>query len=792
MPSEDPVDSDNINMTELSDEILLNILKFVPTHDVVLSVRRVCKKFASLCLDKSLVSTVRLTRDYQASDDKVKQMIREIASQIQVLNMSSCYWLSGPTVDQMSKCKSLVKLDLSGCRLTSLRLSKILSCLWALRSLAIDISHGFDSSQLSSESKATLSHLTELKQTLHTPSYGVVPCCTSLERLLLYFEIHNFSSFTTSCQLMVGQSSVPHYQSLRIFYSRLAPGYVNQVVMRLYLTVFSMRIPQNLQAFVISIPGNFPESGAAAKNLLEGMARNVALEALQLPKTWVDGSCLPHLKQTLHTPSYGVVPCCTSLERLLLYFEIHNFSSFTTSCQLMVGQSSVPHYQSLRIFYSRLAPGYVNQVVMRLYLTVFSMRIPQNLQAFVISIPGNFPESGAAAKNLLEGMARNVALEALQLPKTWVDGSCLPHILKLSTPSYLNFSRCLVFGNQLVHDGKDLKSLVSLNLSGCVHCLSRDCSRKAEDDIDCDTVETLVNACPNIRHLNLSAAHHHSPSHSGSHVCTILSKLKHLRSLALPVCTVSEEGKSSDQSPSNSLQPVANSAVTLGLIKSTRIGVKTYNPRNSSEQSGRDPPNSSFKVLLDSASLLEELELIGSSFSSSMPRNEPAIRKELPPCMRARQVGDEDMAAVGRLGLLQRLTLLLLLLSPFFNILEQPYISANSQLFQALSHCPSLQRLCIISRHGTFQPDAVMSFMASCRDVIMCHMFTGETLVACRNLQQALLQSFQEERPALNVIVYPLLHEGLVNVIRDAPLVHLEEITLFKSRVAEDPPHLWW
>ncbi|XP_033908402.2 F-box/LRR-repeat protein 18 isoform X1 [Acipenser ruthenus] len=704
MPSEDPVDSDNINMTEFSDEILLNILKFVPTHDVVLSVRRVCKKFANLCLDKSLVSTVRLTRDYQASDDKVKQMIREIASQIQVLSMSSCYWLSGPTVDQMSKCKSLVKLDLSGCRLTSLRLSKILSCLWALRSLAIDISHGFDSSQLSSESKATLSHLTELKQ-------------------------------------------------------------------------------------------------------------------------------------TLHTPSYGVVPCCTSLERLLLYFEIHNFSSFTTSCQLMVGQSSVPHYQSLRIFYSRLAPGYVNQVVMRLYLTVFSMRIPQNLQAFVISIPGNFPESGAAAKNLLEGMARNVALEALQLPKTWVDGSCLPHILKLSTPSYLNFSRCLVFGNQLVHDGKDLKSLVSLNLSGCVHCLSKDCSRKAEDDIDCDIVETLVNACPNIRHLNLSAAHHHSPSHSESHVCTILSKLKHLRSLALPVCTVSEEDKSSDQSPSNSLQPVANSAVTLGLIKSTRIGVKTYNPRNSSEQSGRDPPNSSFKVLLDSASLLEELELIGSSFSSSMPRNEPAIRKELPPCVRARQVGDEDMAAVGRLGLLQRLTLAQLpgivngaglvqvgmkcqelqvlslanlgmlkkvtympsLIETLKHCkqlkdfrLEQPYISANSQFFQALSHCPSLQRLCIISRHGTFQPDAVMSFMASCRDVIMCHMFTGETLVACRNLQQALLQSFQEERPALNVIVYPLLHEGLVNVIRDAPLVHLEEITLFKSRVAEDPPHLWW
>lgn len=52
--------------------------------------------------------------------------------------------------------------------------------------------------------------------------------------------------------------------------------------------------------------------------------------------------------------------------------------------------------------------------------------------------------------------------------------------------------------------------------------------------------------------------------------------------------------------------------------------------------------------------------------------------------------------------------------------------------------------------------------------------------------------SFQAERPALNVVIFPLLHEGLTDVIRDVPLVHLDEITLFKSRVAEEPPNLWW
>lgn len=59
-------------------------------------------------------------------------------------------------------------------------------------------------------------------------------------------------------------------------------------------------------------------------------------------------------------------------------------------------------------------------------------------------------------------------------------------------------------------------------------------------------------------------------------------------------------------------------------------------------------------------------------------------------------------------------------------------------------------------------------------------------------LTTGLCFSFQAERPALNVVIFPLLHEGLTDVIRDVPMVHLDEITLFKSRVAEEPPNLWW
>ncbi|XP_053132914.1 F-box/LRR-repeat protein 18 isoform X1 [Hemicordylus capensis] len=699
-------ESNSMNLMEFSDEILLHILRYAPVSDLVLNVRKVCRKLSALSLDKSLTHTVILHKDYQVDKDKVKQLMRAIGKEIHELDMAGCYWLPGSTIDQVICCKNLVRLNLSGCHLTSLRLSKMLSALQHLRSLAIDVSPGFDASHLSSECKATLSRVLELQQTLYTPSYGVVPCCTSLEKLLLYFEI----------------------------------------------------LDRSREGLIIS-------------------------------------------------------------------------------GQLMVGESNVPHYQNLRVFYARLAPGPVNQEVVRLYLAVLSDRTPEKLHAFLISAPGGFAQS-CAVKNLLDSMARNVTLDALQLPRSWMNGSSLLQHLRFSNPFYFSFSRCSLSGGQLVqrvlNGGKDLRSLIGLNLSGCVHCLSPDSLlRKAEDDIDSGIAETLVASCCNLRHLNLSAAHHHSSEGLGKHLCQLLARLTRLLSLALPVCSITDVPAVTADRPS--VQPVANAA-SQGFGKKVRIGVQKY-PRNCLEQGHPQPPASVFWRLLGSLPYLERLELIGSSFSSAMPRNEPAIRNSLPPCSRAQHVGDAEVAAIGQLAFLQSLTLAqlpnLLTGSGLVSVgvqcqhlrtlslanlgmmgkvmympalmdmlkhckclqdlrLEQPYFNANAQFFQALSHCASLQRLCIISRSGTLQPEAVMSFMTACLEVIMCHMFMGESLSMCKTLQQSLIRSFQADRPALNVVIFPLLHEDLMEVIRDVPMMHLDEITLFKSRVAEGPPNLWW
>lgn len=82
---------------------------------------------------------------------------------------------------------------------------------------------------------------------------------------------------------------------------------------------------------------------------------------------------------------------------------------------------------------------------------------------------------------------------------------------------------------------------------------------------------------------------------------------------------------------------------------------------------------------------------------------------------------------------------MLFLFLVFVSRLEQPYLNANTSFFEALSCCSRLQRLCLISRSGTFDPTATETFMMRCGNVIMCHMFMGGTLVACRTLQKALL-----------------------------------------------------
>ncbi|XP_042372400.1 F-box/LRR-repeat protein 18-like, partial [Plectropomus leopardus] len=499
---EDTMSSTSVGISDLSDEVLLCVLRHVPVCDRLLNVANVCHKLHRLCHDKTLLTNVSLSEEYLADDLYVRHILRQLAVHVQSLSLNGCYWLSGATMELLARCKGVMHLDITGCRITSVRLSRILSSLSLLSSFAFDVTPGFDSAHLSSNAVDTLSRLSELRQTLLTPSYGVVPCCAQLRKLMLQFDISDVTR--------------------------------------------------------------------------EGR-----------------GVC----------------------------------------CQLMMGQSSMPHYQQLEEFTARLAPGEVNQTSLLLYLAVFSIHIPKHLRVFLVSIPGQTPAYWPAAPSLAQSLGQRGDLEALQLPRSWLDSLSLKRALQGNSPQHLSFSRCpalwpQVFQSLLEGGVGDNTQLTSLNLSGINKVLYSEC-RSVEDQLDPVIMSQLAVCCPKIKHLNLMHRHYHhenSPGLGGeTHLCASLAKFAHIRSLTLPACSLSD-GLSRHEVSTNNTSP---SALFLGLKKAPRVGHQNYKPDSNSNVSGDS--TSGFALLLAGCPFLETLEIIGPGFVSALPRLEPCPRASVEP-----------------------------------------------------------------------------------------------------------------------------------------------------------------
>lgn len=56
--------SASVGMSDLSDEILLCILRHVPVCDLLMNVAQVCHKLQILCYDKTLLSHVSFSEEY--------------------------------------------------------------------------------------------------------------------------------------------------------------------------------------------------------------------------------------------------------------------------------------------------------------------------------------------------------------------------------------------------------------------------------------------------------------------------------------------------------------------------------------------------------------------------------------------------------------------------------------------------------------------------------------------------------------------------------------------------------
>lgn len=329
----------------------------------------------------------------------------------------------------------------------------------------------------------------------------------------------------------------------------------------------------------------------------------------------------------------------------------------------------------------------MNQTLLLLYLAVFSVHVPKHLRVFLVSIPGPYPVHWPAALSLAQSLGQRGDLEALQLPRSWLDPLSLSRALEGNSPKHLSFSRCptiwpQVFQSLMEGGVKDATQLTSLNLSGINQVLYSD-SRSVEDHLASWTVSRLAECCCSVKHLNLMHTHYHHENTTRQegdlHLCASLAKFRHLQSLTLPACALSD----GINTPQISIHHTSPSALLLGLKKTPRVGLQNYKADSDPSQSGDS--TAGLNQLLAGCPLLETLEIIGPGFVSVLPRLEPCSRASVEPrgmCAWARGVGDSHLATLGGLTRLRCLTLAGL-----------PGVLKGTGLVQLAKQCKDLQVL---------------------------------------------------------------------------------------------------
>jgi len=369
----------------------------------------------------------------------------------------------------------------------------------------------------------------------------------------------------------------------------------------------------------------------------------------------------------------------------------------------------------------------VNQTLLLLYLAVFSVHVPERLRVFLVSIPGPNPAHWPAAAPLARCLGNHGGLEALQLPRSWWDSASLERALRGNSPKHLSFSRCpalwtQVFQSLLEGGVRDATRLVSLNLSATSHSLYPECGGMrggGEDHLVAGKMSRLASVCTQLKHVNLIHRHYHHESTPGidngePHLCASLSRLRHMRSLALPACALSDGCSVQHVGPSPS------SSLLSGLRKAPRVGLQIYKPSEAeSEPSLPRDSTSGLVQLLAGCPLLETLELIGPGFISTLPRLEPCTRACIEPrgmCAWARGVGDSHIAALQALPQLRRLT-----------VAGLPGIHKGTGLIPVAKHCPNLQALSLANL-GSLK---VMNYTASLLDTLRLCTQLQELRLAC-------------------------------------------------------------
>uniref|UniRef100_A0A8C4N2D2 F-box and leucine-rich repeat protein 18 n=1 Tax=Eptatretus burgeri TaxID=7764 RepID=A0A8C4N2D2_EPTBU len=623
------------SLLDLPNEIMIMVLHYIPIGDRLLNVASTCRHLQQLCLDRSLTTHLHLASFYQEGVRKGERLRGGEGR----ASLANCYWLHGVTIEHVSKCRSLRRLDLTGCALTTLCLSKILAQTKCLNSLGLDIRKGFQESLLKDNANKTLLQITELKQTLLIKSYGILFLCPNIKKLLLYITV-------TSDAMGV-------------------------------------------------------------------MDKNIDRHAI--------GSCYKNLTSLI----FVVFPLSLSNEWFLW-----SFFHF----QMMELKLEVRLFSIILIMFSQ-------DLLSNSYLIWRKMHCFGLLGPLVKS----FEMTNTSLQYVSELSFDRLLRHAQHAVFPWsLLGVCSSNEVLCSTTS-------------LCSDPIIYLNLMSLRIEKSPY----DCC-----DIDVDDFSALIHACPNLQSLSISHCFSWPEGVNGSMLLVEIAKLRHLRSLSLPLCMLGTL---------HSIHRPVRKEENYLFKKGQRIGVPSVFGAIANEQLRNN--DSPFGILMSELKNIQELEIMGASVVSFSHKV----------CCHPKPFGDLEISMIAMLKDLQKLTLskipnvlngngLVTITSCCTNLqelsltylgkdgqpcfkhslceallhcqvlrifrLQQPNFIADQRFFASLQKCMKLEQFCLLSQAGQVKPVSVLQFVGACPRLVACLIYSGLSLKACKKLEQAILARY--------------------------------------------------
>ncbi|KAK0051177.1 F-box/LRR-repeat protein 18 [Biomphalaria pfeifferi] len=397
---------------------------------------------------------------------------------------------------------------------------------------------------------------------------------------------------------------------------------------------------------------------------------------------------------------------------------------------------------------------------------------------------------------------------------------------------YLNLSgNNTVDSESLLFLSRCCPHLVSINLHSCPSIFLRHALGYLGRDFNNDSLvkdltgfQSLLVQCVKLVHLNISGYHIHltdlnSPSFSS--ITALLSLKPNLISLSLSHCCL----YTGDNCPSSDLRDpkfsTRCSSCYLPVIDDSGSPKCTY--KATSEKFD-------LQKLTRATPEMEHFELYAAYHQSTFNHPSGLLRhpRNVSQCLSAVIVPNDDLRYVGLWNKLKTLRLTGLKgdkLADFFTSidggcvsleslsisstcstkvrklkrlpcfpklkdfrLEHPYFPVNEEMLSSIAQWPKLERACIISHIENIDSFAIKQLLTNVPRLVNFQLFSHASERKCFNLMAYISQKLSQSRPDLSVCICNLRTVDLELMITEhLPDIHIEEMTLLRSRVAASP-----